>query len=286
MQLRETINTAIEKSAGTLDPFFPDGAYVHPRSRIKVVPKIPPITSPKRVRGRKPGPNALGGHRKTVPRRASESEEVVPDSEEGSTSEDTDDAGEYGLPARRSSRNKRGAAKIVPFSPRKTQPRRGFTLAESEDDEDDEIQEIPRPTRRSTRATTKNSQARYQDAEEYEDDDYESDSDKTSSRRSRSSHPQKKKKKVARGQASRPAYGNVREAADLAGDALSDEEMAPLRAHRGVCEKCHHGPADQLIKAESKKKPGKRKAADEDDDEDIAGTRMDRLVNLGGWVRW
>ena len=89
--------------------------------------------------------------------------------------------------------------------------------------------------------------------------------------------------KVKRGQAARPAYGNVRVVDDLAGDALSDEETASLRAHRDICEKCHRGPADQLIKAEGKRKARKKRGAESDEDE---GSVLDQLESLGGWVRW
>ena len=182
--------------------------------------------------------------------------------------------------------------KKLPFSPKKKRARKGFVIPDSDDEGNDEseIEEIV-PARRSSRST-KNAKARYTEADDYVDDEnedygsdaYEDDADD----KPRKSLKGKAQKKIVRGKASRPAYGNFRHVADLDYDVLSDEETAPLRAHRDVCEKCHRGPAHKLIDAAAKKpKGGGRKKKDEDLDlDDFEGDEIERLTALGGWVRW
>lgn len=130
--------------------------------------------------------------------------------------------------------------------------------------------------------------AKYRETDDYMDVDGESemstDDDDDAFASSRKVKP--KKKKPSRRTSSRPAYGHFRPIHDLEEDDLSDSETAALRAHRAVCEKCHRLPANDLIKAASKKKSkGGRRKKDEDMD-DFEGDEMERLNNLGGWVRW
>lgn len=267
-----------EKKAGELEPFYPNSTAVHPRSRISLKITLPP---PK-----KRAATYARDKSKINNLRTPASEETIPDSEEESVSQEsgsTEDDVDYERFTRKSSNSKKATVKPLPFSPRKTRPKKGFVVLES--GSDDDIQEIPPPTRKSARST-KVISSTYQDAKDYQDDESgedESEFNASTSRKGRASNAPKAKKKVKREQAARPAYGNVRAVDDLAGDALSDEETALLRAHRDVCEKCHRGPADKLIKTESKRKSRKKRAPESDDDD---GTIMEQLENLGGWVRW
>jgi hypothetical protein len=267
-----------DKEAGTLAPFDPSGHYVHPRSRIRHTIVI----NPKRAYAKNP---AL----KYVPRNSDK--RAIPDSEpEGvpdSSEEDASDDDDYGARPRRSSRATKKPVKNLPFSPRKKRARKGFVVPDSDDDEDDnesEIEEVV-PARKSSRST-KNTKAKYTEADEYVDDEDETD-ESDEPRKPRGGKAQKPKmKKIVRGKASRPAYGNVRHVADLDYDALSDEETAPLRAHRDVCEKCHKGPAHELIEAAERKPKGKGHKKKDEDLDDFEGDEMERLTALGGWVRW
>jgi hypothetical protein len=116
---------------------------------------------------------------------------------------------------------------------------------------------------------------RYVHASDDSDDAYSSTASKV----------QKKKRNVVRGKASRPAYGRFRVVADLEYDEISDEETAPLRVHRGVCEKCHRKPAHELLEMERKKPTKKLKKKKEDEFAD-SGDEEEKVTALGGWVRW
>lgn len=135
-------------------------------------------------------------------------------------------------------------------------------------DSDSDIQELPVITRKSTRARkTLRSTLDDQDFE----DSISPDSDEDLRPKA------EKKKKVVRGKASRPAYGRFRAVIDLQLDEEENEDIAPLIAHRAVCEKCQTAPTHE----QAKKKGHKRKPKhDESEDEET------RLANLGGWVRW
>jgi chromodomain-helicase-DNA-binding protein 4 len=271
------------KAAGTLAPFDPSAHYIHPRSRIRNTI----IINPKRAFAKNPAlKNAARSNKKVVSIYEDSEPEELPDSEE--EDEDANDDGEYGARPRRSSGAKK-PVKDLPFSPKKKRARKGFVVPDSDDEEDDEseIEEVA-PARRSSRST-KNIKARYTEAEEYVDDEDEDEDGESDDRprKSRKGKPQKSKtKKIVRGKASRPAYGNVRHIADLDYDALSDEETAPLRAHRDVCEKCHRGPAHDLIEAAGKKPKGRGRKKKDEDLDDFEGDEIERLTALGGWVRW
>lgn len=286
--LRSSDECVVErkKEAGTLAPFEPSGHYVHPRSRIRHTIVI----NPKRAFAKNPALKSVARNsvRKVVSQYDSEPE-VLDSSEED---EDASDDGDYGARLRKSSKIIKKPVKNLPFSPKKKRARKGFVVPDSEDDSEDEseIEEVL-PARRSSRST-KNAKARYTEADEYVDDrDEASESDgydDDKPRKLRKSKAQKTKaKKIVRGKSSRPAYGNVRHVADLDYDVLSDEETAPLRAHRDVCEKCHRGPAHDLIEAAGKKPKGKgRKKKEEEDLDDFEGDEIERLTALGGWIRW
>lgn len=128
-------------------------------------------------------------------------------------------------------------------------------------------------TRRSTRSTrnTKN----------YLDDDKSGDEEQSGSD---NDLLKPKKKKRIRTKASRPAYGHVRDVADLELDDQSDDETVPLRAHRCECEKCRRSPTHVLIKKLDRKRKNRRSRDSDEDNEDE--DERDNLESLGGWVRW
>lgn len=281
------------KAAGSLPPFDSSATYVHPRSRTRKIIVINPV----RAFAKNP---AL----KSVPRKKpkdiivvdndSEPEEV-PDSEDDDEEEDKSEDGDYGAPSRRSTRATKKPVKNLPFSPQKRRAKKGVPVRDSGDEADGEddggnAADTNVAARRSSR-TTKNAKASYKEDEyvDIEDDqEKESDEDDDKSRKTRNKMKgkAKKTKKIVRGKASRPAYGNFRAVADLDYDAFSDDETVTLRAHRDVCEKCHRGPGHMLVEAASKPKGKGRKKQDEDEDADLEGTEMERLIALGGWVRW
>ncbi|KAI6047780.1 P-loop containing nucleoside triphosphate hydrolase protein [Pisolithus marmoratus] len=68
---------------------------------------------------------------------------------------------------------------------------------------------------------------------------------------------------------SHPAYGHFRDVNDLDFDPYDDEATASLRAHRRICEKCHRGPAHELLRRGRKPKRGRRRrGSDADLEED------------------
>jgi chromodomain-helicase-DNA-binding protein 4 len=217
-------------------------------------------------------------------------DEEVPDSEEDEEDEDEDYEDTNTHNPRRSSRtatvsSRTKAVKNLPFSPRKrTRSMKAYPDGDSEDElggfdqeESGEVVEIP--TRRSTRAR-KSAKANLADADAYED---EGDDDDSTHRTGRGNRVEKRKD--PRGKASRPAYGHIRSVADLDYDPYSDEETLPLRAHREECEKCRRQPAHILMEAMRKQVKGKGRKKKISDDED-EGDEQERLVALGGWVRW
>jgi chromodomain-helicase-DNA-binding protein 4 len=220
--------------------------------------------------------------------------EVVPDSQEedgvdspnqenGDSSDDEDDEDDARVAKRRSGRSLTNQKKELPFSPKKTRSRRVYVI-ESDDDlgGDDTIH--TQPTRRSTRS--KKGVKVNLDAETYLDgtDSSEEDSDDYESRNRKKT--KEGGEKIIRAKVPRPAYGRFRAVADL--DYDSDEETAALREHRGICEKCHRGPAHQLINAFLKKpkNKGKRRKKTSEDEFDEPVDEEEKFNALGGWVRW
>ncbi|KAI0361386.1 hypothetical protein OH77DRAFT_1417635 [Trametes cingulata] len=246
------------KGLGTLPPFNPTSFYVHPGSREDTLTlKIP-------------GRGARPAYRRN-PREEYSSDELAHDIDSGSDSD---------LPVATSKRRSTRAAAAtaneklgsrLPFSPKKTRSGRAIVVHGSDSDSD--MQDTAAPTRRSTRA--KKSKRTNLDDEDFEDTQLvDDDSDLASSGK------KAQKKRIVRGKASRPAYGHFRVVADLQYDEEEDEELAPLIAHRSICEKCHTPPAHEQLKKAAKK--GKRRRKNEDDESEDEETRLN---NLGGWVR-
>lgn len=154
----------------------------------------------------------------------------------------------------------------LPFSPKKTRSGRQPVIVHGSDSDSD-LRETIRPTRKSSRAR-KLRRINLDDAD-FVDSDSTGDAN---------AHTKPTRRKVVRGKASRPAYGRFRFVADLQLDEEEYEDIAPLIAHRNICEKCHTAPTHEQ---QAKKRGKKRKSKDDDsEDEDT------RLANLGGWVRW
>lgn len=191
----------------------------------------------------------------------------------GSEESDQLDESESGLgdefvPATRA-RQLRSTTRL-PFSPAKASTKR--RLRRRQQSSDSEIELVT--TRRSTRST--------RNTKSYHVDDGSEDEEQN---RSGDGLSAPKKKKRARTKASRPAYGHVRDVADLELDDQSDDETLPLRAHRSKCEKCHHLPSHNLLKKLDRKRKNRR-SGDSDDEDDEDEDERDNLESLGGWVRW
>lgn len=158
----------------------------------------------------------------------------------------------------------------LPFSPAKAPTKRRLRRRIQSSDSEAEMV----TTRRSTRSK-RNIKSYHLDDKSEDEEQVESDRD----------IPAPKKKKRPHTKASRPAYGHVRDVADLELDDQSDDETLPLRAHRGECEKCHHPPSHILLKKLDRKRKNSRSSnSDEEDDEDE--DEKDNLESLGGWIRW
>lgn len=175
--------------------------------------------------------------------------------------------------------SRRKVSLTLPFSPKKTRSRKVNTLPDGDEDEDanSEIEDIqPRRSTR-TRMPTKASLAN----EDYHMSSGSEDSDGFLLK------PQGKPKKQAKRErkAAPPAYGYVRDVSEL--DYDSDEDTAPLRAHKNACERCKSLPAhialEKLRKAQTSKRKKKEKKNDDDEEEE---DEEERLMELGGWIRW
>ncbi|KAK0478320.1 SNF2 family DNA-dependent ATPase [Armillaria novae-zelandiae] len=257
-ELVQTYKT--RKAEGSLPIFDPSGRDVHPNARPTVTLKI--------------------GKRRIGPTLS----DVVPDSEEededeeGSSTEDNDD---YEAPSRRL-RQRSTKRSTLPFSPTKSRSQRVYAIQGSEDEDD---AGSTAPQRRSTRYR----KPMKIDINEFSEESSDGgDSEDYITSRSTKAKASKNKKKGVRGSASRPAYGFFRPIADIDYDPFSDDESSALRAHRSICEKCHRAPTHVLQAAAQKKKKGrgrKRKATSDDELESDSADEVERLGELGGWVR-
>lgn len=138
-------------------------------------------------------------------------------------------------------------------------------------------------TRRSLRSRRLKLKPMVYDDEDYGESEVNSDDDEyTRGRRgSRGKSVKGKQKAGARPRGARPEYGAVKSIEDIDLDYFSDDEDRPLRAHRGICEKCHLQPANLQLAAWKKRKGRKKKTnSDEETDDE------ERIERLGGWVRW
>ncbi|KAG6331283.1 hypothetical protein ID866_7805 [Astraeus odoratus] len=206
---------------------------------------------------------------------------------EDSLSEDTDqndDSDYVRAPQRRRTARSGGAVKQskLPFSPKKFRNRHPRERVDEESDDElgvygqSDIEVVSR--RRSTR-TRRAARSHFDDFVEDDGEDYTDNSDYKAAM-SDAEEDQKQRRPVA----ARPAYGHFRHIVNLDLDPYDEEATEALRAHRGVCEKCHKKPAHNLLKAIQRSKKGKRRRAD-GMDLDLEEDEEEQIQNLGGWVR-
>lgn len=185
--------------------------------------------------------------------------------------------------ARLAAANTKFVQSKLPFSPRKlrgSRIRQEQPVSDSEEDlggygQVDSDVEIypPRRSTRSRRSARSNLIDDYIDEVESDGDTYR-DSPQPKYRGKGGQRPKKKRSATAR-----PAYGHFRDIDDLDFDPYENEATSSLRAHRGICEKCHKRPAhEELVKV----KKGRRKTKNEDESDGDE----DHIQSLGGWVRW
>ncbi|KAJ3554645.1 hypothetical protein NM688_g2999 [Phlebia brevispora] len=254
-----------KKETGELPPFDPSAAYVHPSSRIKMVIKLKPEMFTSR-----------SGHTSDA-----DTDELVIDDHQRSPSDSDSAYGESdeseSLLRRTTRATTAKGSKMkqmtLPFSPKKTRTRKIMVVSDNTDEEDNSVIEVtpPRRSTRSKKATRMNL-----DDEAYEDDgDYVDDE---------SEQRTTIKIKPKRSKASRPAYGHIRPVSDLVFD--EDEEVAILRKHRDVCEKCGEAPTHILLRRLHKRKGNKRRKSKRSEDEfEEDGSDEDKITAKGGWVR-
>jgi hypothetical protein len=256
-----------KKAKGMLAPFDPSDSHVHPSSRIRITISL----KKDRI-----DPSSFYNSVKAVDKAV-----VTEDSDDASLeSEEVAEFSEYeedGSPVKSPKRNLRRVTLKLPYSPRKTRSNKRFVIRDS-GSEDSEVEETKLPARRSMRIKSSSKAVL--------DDDHsaEEDSDSSDDYEGPSKVKAEKPKKVVRGKASRPAYGNFRVVADLDFDDCSDQETAPLRFHRDTCEKCHKTPSHVLLNMPKTKTKGRARKKDEFEDEHEGDDKS--IAALGGWVRW
>ncbi|OSD03298.1 hypothetical protein PYCCODRAFT_1434714 [Trametes coccinea BRFM310] len=243
------------QSSGTLPPFNPASSDVHPGSRQETLTvKIP---------GLRTRPDSLS------PLSDYSSDELARDPGDDSEAYSTH-APRHSTRAAAASANRR-LGDSLPFSPKRTRSgKRPIVVYNTDSGSDSGVP--ARPTRKSSRS-------RKSKRTNLDDEDYDNVIDDGSEVPSKSKA--KAKKKIVRGKASRPAYGHFRVVADLAYDEEDDDDDAPLRAHRDICEKCHTPPGHQQLSKLAKKGKKRRKIEEDDESED----EETRIYALGGWVR-
>ncbi|KAG6830296.1 hypothetical protein H0H92_001374 [Tricholoma furcatifolium] len=253
-------------AAGELAPFDPSASYIHPSSRVRVTV---------RLRNRRAAGSSSARNIKS-----SSDVDTVPDSEEEDADEpeSESDFQETDLAPARSSRRSRKQA--LPFSPRKTRSTHIYTIVSDGETGTSERNVSILSTRRSTRRAMRN-QKKMNGGTDVDTDGAELSYGEDYIPRKAS----KKPKNLTRPKGSRPAYGHFRPVTDLEYDYDSDEETAPLRVHRDICEKCHQPPAHRLLLKLAKKGKGRSKKKRTEDDFEDSGDEEERVVSLGGWVR-
>ncbi|KNZ72345.1 Chromatin remodeling factor mit1 [Termitomyces sp. J132] len=262
-------------AAGELEPFDPSAHYIHPSSRVKFTVSINNRRATVNISSARSIKSVSGL-------------ETVPDSEEEKRTDvdDESDNDESDFEEEEQSFRRRTSGQVsvtrkqtLPFSPKKTRSARVFVIdSDLETGASDKNVTII-PTRRSSRNTKRNRK----ELKDLDSDDSDADlicySD-ADAYAPRTPHTKAKPKKLMGKRESRPAYGHFRSIADLDYDSHSDEETAPMRKHRNICEKCHQPPAHKFLKALSRSK--KKKTEDEFEE---SGDEEEKLAGLDGWVR-
>ncbi|KAF5384826.1 hypothetical protein D9615_001372 [Tricholomella constricta] len=273
-----------KRAAGESAPFDPSAHYVHPLSRVKMtvsISKQRATVDISSARSIKSTPEF-----EVIPDSQDEGElehdgEDDDDEERESEEDDEYEEQERSLPTRSSGRSIAKPKKALPFSPKKTRATRVFVIDSDEENGDSEKSVTLLPSRRSTRIQ-KGVKVNL-DIDAFTDNFEPSDGDSDTYGSRRSQFKGKKSKHKVRPKVSRAAYGHFRPIAELEYESCSDEESAPFRRHRDICEKCHKAPAHKLIQALSKKGRSKKRKTSEDDF-DVSDDE-ERFAALGGWVR-
>lgn len=275
-KLYSLFSSESRKVAGTLDPFDPSSSAVHEKSRIKHIVTINGTTATLRT--------SFGSVESNL---ASGSELSSLTEQDSDPSDDGDyirDPNERKLRPRHNIKQSK-----LPFSPKKLRSRRIQMQVVSDSGDDlggygqSDAEEEPIRTRRSTRAKKHTRLNLDDDAEGIESIDDETYSEGLDNKLAKADAG--KRRKQRRPAMSRPAYGHFRDIDDLEFDPYGEESTEPLRAHRDACEKCHKGPAHELLKAMRKSKRSRKKRSP-DADADLEGGEEERIQNMGGWVRW
>ncbi|KAF8898923.1 SNF2 family N-terminal domain-containing protein [Infundibulicybe gibba] len=245
-----------KKKEGQLEPFDPSAHYVHPNSRLRTIVRI----------RRNEASVDISSVRSRQVRKDILSDTTIGEDDESEGDDDSYDNVIYPRRKHPSRRKKRG------FNSRRT---RSAEVIDSDDSSSNERGHIP--SRQSTRLR-RGVRVAYGSAPSSAVD---SDSDMYTP------HTMPTKvKRIVRGKASRPAYGYLRTVADLDYDSHSDDESAPLREHRQICERCHRGPAHELIEAfMNKPKSARTRRKKTPGEFEISEDEEEKLNNLGGWVR-
>ncbi|KAI6008336.1 SNF2 family DNA-dependent ATPase [Pisolithus orientalis] len=255
------------KLEGSLEAFDPSSSTVHKDSRIKHI-----VT----INGHSVTSKTFTG---SIPQ-LSDSELSPLTETDDSDDENDDDFSEptYRLPTTRSTKALKQSK--LPFSPRKLRRplRSSQTVSDSEDELGGYSDVEMVPTRPSTRARKA---ARLNLNDDFDNETMSTDDEEGSDRRFAKLDATKKPKK-RRPVPSHPAYGHFRDINDLDFDPYDDEDTASLRAHREVCEKCHEGPAHELLRAAMKPKRGRHRR---NSDADLEENEEEQIRHLGGWVR-
>ncbi|KAI6118993.1 hypothetical protein EV401DRAFT_1965170 [Pisolithus croceorrhizus] len=259
------------KLEGSLEAFDPSSNAVHKESRIKHI-----VT----INGHSVTSRTFFGNK---PQFSGSELSPLTDMEDSNLDDDDFSEPTYGRPTTRSTQLFKQSK--LPFSPKKLRVRplrSSQTVSDSEDElggyGDTEVEMIP--TRRSTRAR-KAVRSNLDDDFDNETMDTDEDYLEGSGHRSTKLDASKKPKR-RRLVPSRPAYGHFRDIKDLDFDPYDDEVTASLRAHRGVCEKCHRGPAHELLRVAMKPKKGRRRRGS---DADLEENEEEQIQSIGGWVR-
>ncbi|KAH0590929.1 hypothetical protein H2248_001042 [Termitomyces sp. 'cryptogamus'] len=267
-------------AAGELEPFDPSAHYIHPSSRVKFTVSINNRRATVNISSARSIKSVSG--LETVP--DSEEEKRTDVDDESDNDESDFEEEEQSFRRRTSGRVSVTRKQTLPFSPKKTRSARVFVIdSDLETGASDKNVTII-PTRRSSRNTKRNRK----ELKDLDSDDSDADLISYSDADAyapRTPHTKAKPKKLMGKRESRPAYGHFRSIADLDYDSHSDEETAPMRKHRNICEKCHQPPAHKLLKALSRRGKGRSKKKKTEDEFEESGDEEEKLAGLGGWVR-
>jgi chromodomain-helicase-DNA-binding protein 4 len=253
-----------KKSDGDLAPFDPSAHYVHPLARVKL--KI-------RISSDQMSQTSRSGNGDSI--RDSEVDDYTGGEEDG------DWEAESRITRRRPQSKRPTRAKpALPFSPRKTRARKLLAIRDSDSSlSDQDSDDLLPPVRRSMRGR------KATEIELDSDSDYVDAQTDAPNRRIKLIGP---KKKLSRPRSVIPAYGRVRDIGTVDEDPFdNDDDKEILRLHRRMCEKCHEGPAHDLLATLKKRSKGKGKKRKRDTDDEFEWSDdEEKLRSLGGWVQW